>query len=546
MGGAVLTKVSFFTLFKIHHQNQFYMKKILFSLIILMSALHLSGQSAPPTYGYHYQAIIRDNNEAPVSSGTPVQLRFQILNSANQVQYEEIHETQSDQFGKVEIVVGAGISTYGLFDTLNWAAQKLYLGVAVKLGEAAEWADLGNEEIVQPPISKLSADGERFVGIFPISGFEEGAPLIDKNTWQHVTRTTYRTIEAMFRQPIPSGMTRHYYFFIRKADNIDNCADSIDFRFYFPWDGDKKPGHQFKVFRDWGDISQGAYVIVETLPILAQYSQFATAYWHLEARVSSACPGKQMRVMGISVFAIDKPDGQVPALNLNQDMAEGTEPAYTLGGPAGIFNVETTGYSRLSAKLNIDLQQFNGGQGRDAVHIHASPDNTAGVILVNKSNLSFWSSSDNTHANITCRTLTITGNDPCERFNTTDGKAILAGTVVVFDETQPGTIRSSTQSYDRKVAGVVSDMSEAGKYRPGIIHEQENTKDGSPVALAGTVEVLAVGPIRAGDLLTTSNIQGYAMKAKSRRRAYGAIIGKAMTPLSKGEKGKIEMFVVRH
>jgi len=41
-------------------------------------------------------------------------------------------------------------------------------------------------------------------------------------------------------------------------------------------------------------------------------------------------------------------------------------------------------------------------------------------------------------------------------------------------------------------------------------------------------------PIRAGDLLTTSNLPGRAMKATDARRAQGAIIGKAMSPLQSG------------
>jgi hypothetical protein len=65
------------------------------------------------------------------------------------------------------------------------------------------------------------------------------------------------------------------------------------------------------------------------------------------------------------------------------------------------------------------------------------------------------------------------------------------------------------------------------------------------VALDGTVETLAIGPIAVGDYLTTSNIPGCAMKAKNARKARGAIIGRAITTLKKGEKGKVEVLVER-
>jgi hypothetical protein len=57
------------------------------------------------------------------------------------------------------------------------------------------------------------------------------------------------------------------------------------------------------------------------------------------------------------------------------------------------------------------------------------------------------------------------------------------------------------------------------------------------VALAGRVYVYATaanGVIVPGDLLTTSRVPGYAMKATDLARARGAVIGKAMTTLREG------------
>ncbi|MGH7601154.1 MAG: hypothetical protein ACREOI_32760 [bacterium] len=45
----------------------------------------------------------------------------------------------------------------------------------------------------------------------------------------------------------------------------------------------------------------------------------------------------------------------------------------------------------------------------------------------------------------------------------------------------------------------------------------------------------ANGPIKPGDLLTTSDVPGHAMKATDHERAYGAVIGKAMSTLESGE-----------
>ena len=42
------------------------------------------------------------------------------------------------------------------------------------------------------------------------------------------------------------------------------------------------------------------------------------------------------------------------------------------------------------------------------------------------------------------------------------------------------------------------------------------------------------GPIEPGDLLTTSNVPGHAMKVSDYERAQGAILGKAMSSLESG------------
>ena len=46
------------------------------------------------------------------------------------------------------------------------------------------------------------------------------------------------------------------------------------------------------------------------------------------------------------------------------------------------------------------------------------------------------------------------------------------------------------------------------------------------------------GPIRAGDLLTTSTVSGHAMRATDNGRVHGAIVGKALDDLH-GERGLV-------
>ena len=50
------------------------------------------------------------------------------------------------------------------------------------------------------------------------------------------------------------------------------------------------------------------------------------------------------------------------------------------------------------------------------------------------------------------------------------------------------------------------------------------------------------GAIKAGDLLVTSSKAGYAMKGTNRKKMMGAVLGKALQPLPKGD-GVIQVLV---
>ncbi|MCA1817772.1 MAG: hypothetical protein LC746_15520, partial [Acidobacteria bacterium] len=116
------------------------------------------------------------------------------------------------------------------------------------------------------------------------------------------------------------------------------------------------------------------------------------------------------------------------------------------------------------------------------------------------------------------------------------GGEIKPGLLVSIDPARAGRLIVSSRAYDRRVAGVISG---AGGINAGMVMGQNGAAaDGNrPVALSGRVYCWADasnGPIRPGDLLTTSSRPGYAMRVTNNRRARGAIVGKAMTGLKSG------------
>ncbi len=144
--------------------------------------------------------------------------------------------------------------------------------------------------------------------------------------------------------------------------------------------------------------------------------------------------------------------------------------------------------------------------------------------------------------------LNVKGADVSEQFKVASPKGLKTkpapGMVVSIDPKNPGSLLLSAKAYDRKVAGIISG---AGDIAPGMVmNRAENGSDAHPVALTGRVYCHADASkqsIAPGDLLTTSDTPGHAMKVTDYSKAQGAIIGKAMTSLAKGEKGMVLVLV---
>ncbi len=137
------------------------------------------------------------------------------------------------------------------------------------------------------------------------------------------------------------------------------------------------------------------------------------------------------------------------------------------------------------------------------------------------------------------------GGDLSENFDikkTTD--PIVPGMIVCIDENHAGRLQISSEAYDRKVAGIVSG---AGGVHPGMLMGQTGSiaNGQHPIALSGRVYCLVDtknGSVRPGDLLTTSDTPGHAMKVSDHSRAQGAVLGKAMSGLEDG-KGMVLVLV---
>lgn len=217
-----------------------------------------------------------------------------------------------------------------------------------------------------------------------------------------------------------------------------------------------------------------------------------------------------------------------------------------------------TRFNNVSAQLAVSSDGFAGGTGialttnaetgrstigfgyddklRFSLGRHASTSETFRLNFHDDDDTTILFSASPTSQEFAVTKLRVWGGaDLVEDFDAA-GVNLVPGSVVVFDPDDPRTIAQSVRPYDRRVAGIVSG---AGGLDPGL-HLGSGTEisGDTPVAMAGRVYVRCTsenGPIRPGDLLTTSSTPGVAMRATDRARAPGAVVAKAIDSLEAGE-----------
>lgn len=206
----------------------------------------------------------------------------------------------------------------------------------------------------------------------------------------------------------------------------------------------------------------------------------------------------------------------------------------TAGGYAGYFGEKV--------RVNDGLYVHNGSAASANLILDADEGGGAPAIKLLRAGVTVLEldADHNGDARVITQELEITGgSDLSEMFDVApaaDGAPLAPGMVVAIDPAHPGRLAVSTRPYDPLVAGVVSG---AGGVETGLLMGQRGSvADGDhPVALVGRVYVLAdaaYGPVRPGDLLTTSGTPGHAMRAADPARTGGAVLGKAMTALASG------------
>jgi hypothetical protein len=143
------------------------MKRII--LLLAFSGLFstmLFAQSSPE--GMNYQAVAR-NLKGEILANQPISLKvllFSLNVNGKTAYYNEVHDVVTSSTGVFSLVVGRGRKESGIFGTIPWAKENVWMEVAIKSKGDADFAVISNSQLLAVPYAfhslsaeKLSTDG---------------------------------------------------------------------------------------------------------------------------------------------------------------------------------------------------------------------------------------------------------------------------------------------------------------------------------------------------------------------------------------------------
>jgi hypothetical protein len=125
------------------------MKKILF-LYILNIFCALAFAQAPQ--GFNYQSIIRDNTGG-VLSNRLISIQISILEGSvlGNEAYIETHQVATNEFGLINLIVGQGSSTFGNFQSINWATNSFFIKTELDINNGNNFQFMGTSQLMSVP-----------------------------------------------------------------------------------------------------------------------------------------------------------------------------------------------------------------------------------------------------------------------------------------------------------------------------------------------------------------------------------------------------------
>lgn len=526
------------------------MKTIFTLLVICCIATSSLSQN-----GINYKAVVKDGDGNIVANDL-IAVRFTINEGTPEgaTVYQEDHSPSTDENGLVIINIGEGNPSINLFEDIDWAANPHFLNVQINTGDGL--TDMGTTQFKSVPYALSAPDTSKWEdnenGIYRLNGnvgIGTSNPIRKFDVYNEDEDVTalfqnfYAGNQAkygIYNSLTPAGTSTKYGFY--NTVGATNSTSSA-FGIYNTLSTTGATGNMYGIYSLVSGNGTGShYALYGYATGAGNYGVYAynnspdgyAAYFNGNIRATQRLVvGTGVPLDGLTIASKD-----LFLRNTNYTTIRGRYSGSGTGGEIELY-------------MGNKPSPTNSESGFRTLQLQASETSSTGSqINLYKADGSLGISLDGDFlglGRVITQEIEVTGGDLAEFFKVNPGNAhnnqLRPGVLLSIDESNPGDMIMTTEAYDRKIAGIISG---ANGVKPGLLmggslaEEEERAivqANQFPIALAGKVYVYANtenGTIKAGDMLTSSSIPGYAMKVTDYERAQGAIIGKAMTSLESG------------
>lgn len=148
--------------------------------IILLFIFFVCANSFAQSNGITYQAVILKPSSRPSTASSEnlplanknICLQFQFVDEFSKIEYQEVLQTTTDQYGMVNLVIGTGTPNGGYatnFDAIAWVASPKKLVVSINTsGECSSFVEISNQPFSTVPFAFAATNSMNVTGVVAV------------------------------------------------------------------------------------------------------------------------------------------------------------------------------------------------------------------------------------------------------------------------------------------------------------------------------------------------------------------------------------------
>jgi uncharacterized protein (TIGR02145 family) len=198
-------------------------KLILFAIGLMLMPVIALAQTVP---GFSYQAIARDANGEVIADKT-VGVQITILKDAvdGEIAYVEEFFPTTNSYGVINLTIGSGSPTYGVFQEIDWSVGQYFIGVGLDTEGNTDFVDMSTSQLLSVPYAMYakSAETAQSVKDFDASKLAK----IESSINDVKTQLKSVTYELMGSGSFTDERDGEVYTWVREADNKVWMVDNL-------------------------------------------------------------------------------------------------------------------------------------------------------------------------------------------------------------------------------------------------------------------------------------------------------------------------------